>query len=98
METRSDILQLIEANKEAIRGFGVTKLGIFGSVARDEQGAHSDVDVLVELEKETFRGYMGLLLFLEDLFGRKVDLAIKDSIKPRIKDRILAETIYVEGF
>ena len=41
---------------------------------------------------------MGLLLFLEDLFGRKVDLAIKDSIKPRIRDRVLAETIYVEGF
>lgn len=75
----------------------MTRLGIFGSAARDEQTENSDVDVVVELEKETFRGYMGLLLFLEELFGRKVDLAIKDSIKPRIKDRILAETIYVEG-
>ena len=98
MESRSDILRLIEVNREKIRGFGVKKLGIFGSVARDEQNENSDVDVLVELEKETFRGYMGLLLFLEDLFGRKVDLAIKDSIKPRIRDRVLAETIYVEGF
>lgn len=98
MDSRSDIIQLLESNREKIRGYGVRKLGIFGSVARDEQTETSDVDVLVELEKETFRGYMGLLLFLEELFGRKVDLAITDSLKPRIKDRILAETIYVEGF
>jgi predicted nucleotidyltransferase len=98
MESRSDILRLLEVNRDKIRSFGVKRLGIFGSVARDEQTENSDVDVLVELEKETFRGYMGLLLFLEELFGRKVDLAIRDSIKPRIKDRVLAETIYVEGF
>jgi len=98
MQSRSDIIRLIEANREKIRTFGVRKLGIFGSVARDEQTESSDVDVLVELERETFRGYMGLLVFLEELFGRKVDLAIKDSIKPRIRDRVLADTIYVEGF
>lgn len=98
MQSRSDIIRLIEANREKIRTFGVRKLGIFGSVARDEQTEDSDVDVLVELERETFRGYMGLLVFLEELFGRKVDLAIKDSIKPRIRDRVLADTIYVEGF
>ena len=98
MQSRSDIIRLIEANREKIRTFGVRKLGIFGSVARDEQTEDSDVDVLVELERETFRGYMGLLVFLEELCGRKVDLAIKDSIKPRIRDRVLADTIYVEGF
>ncbi|MCA1608071.1 MAG: nucleotidyltransferase family protein [Acidobacteria bacterium] len=97
MESKQQILQLLEKNRERIKSFGVTKLGIFGSAARDEQNAGSDVDVLVELEEETFDSYMGLLFFLEELFGRKVDLAIKDSIKPRIKDRILSETIYVEG-
>lgn len=97
MESRSEIFRLLESNLDKIKSFGVKRLGIFGSVARDEQTENSDVDVLVELEKETFRGYMGLLLFLEDLFGRKVDLAIKDSIKPRIKDRVLSETIYVKG-
>lgn len=97
MESRSEIFRLLESNQDKIKSFGVKRLGIFGSVARDEQTENSDVDVLVELEKETFRGYMGLLLFLEDLFGRKVDLAIKDSIKPRIKDRVLSETIYVKG-
>lgn len=97
MDSRSEIFQLLEDNREKIKSFGVKRLGIFGSVARDEQTDKSDVDVLVELEKETFRAYMGLLLFLEDLFGRKVDLAIKDSLKPLIKDRILSETVYVKG-
>lgn len=97
MESQSEIFRLLEGSRDKLKGFGVKKLGIFGSVARNEQTDKSDIDVLVELESETFRGYMGLLLFLEDLFGRKVDLAIKDSIKPRIKDRILSETIYVKG-
>ncbi|MGD9562717.1 MAG: nucleotidyltransferase family protein [Pyrinomonadaceae bacterium] len=97
MESRSDIFRLLESNADRIKSFGVKKLGVFGSVARNEQTDKSDVDVLVELEKETFRSYMGLLLFLEDLFGRKVDLAIKDSIKPRIRNRVLSETIYVKG-
>lgn len=97
MQTQREILHLLEKNRDKIKTFGVRELGVFGSVARDEQTEASDVDVLVELEKETFDAYMGLLFFLEELFGRKVDLAIKDSIKPLIRDRILSETIYVKG-
>lgn len=97
MKTRQEILHLLEANREKIRSFGVKEIGVFGSVARGEQTEKSDVDVLVELEKETFNAYMSLLFFLEDLFETKVDLVMKDVIKPIIKDRILSETIYVEG-
>ena len=97
MKTRQEILNLLEKNRDRIKSFGVTEIGVFGSVARDEQTEESDVDVLVELEKKTFDAYMNLLFFLEDLFGRKVDLVMKGTIKPLIKDRILAETIYVEG-
>ena len=97
MKTRQEILNLLEKNRETIKSFGVTEIGVFGSVARGEQTENSDVDILVELEKETFDAYMRLMFFLEDLFGRKVDLVMKDTIKPLIKDRILSETIYVEG-
>ena|SRR5437016_4325831 len=97
MKTRSEIFDLLEQNRETIREFGVSELGVFGSFARDEQTEKSDVDVLVELEKHTFDAYMDLLFFLEDLFGRKVDLVMKDTIKPIIKNRILAETVYVSG-
>ena len=97
MKTRQEILHLLEANREKIKSFGVKEIGVFGSVARGEETEKSDVDVLVELSKETFNAYMSLLFFLEDLFGTKVDLVMKDAIKPIIKDRILAETIYVKG-
>ena len=97
MKTRKEILRLLEANREKIKSFGVKRIGVFGSVARGEETEKSDVDVLVELSKETFDAYMSLLFFLEDLFGTKVDLVMKDAIKPIIKDRILAETIYVKG-
>lgn len=98
MKTRSDIINLLEQHREAIKSFGVRELGVFGSFARGEQTDKSDVDVLVDLEKKTFDAYMDLLFFLEDIFGSKVDLVMKDTIKPRIKTRILAETIYVPGF
>ncbi|MCG7851743.1 MAG: nucleotidyltransferase [Methanosarcinaceae archaeon] len=48
-----------------------------------------------EESKETFRNYMGLKFWLEDAFGRKVDLVITDSIKPFIKEDILREAVYV---
>jgi uncharacterized protein len=97
MKTRTEIFNLLEKNRTAIKNFGVKELGIFGSVARGEQTEKSDVDVLVELEKKTFDSYMNLLFFLEDLFESKVDLVMKTSIKPVIRDNILSETIYVKN-
>ena len=91
-------MRLLEENSDRIKSFGVREIGVFGSVARDEQTEKSDVDILVELDKKTFDAYMGLLFFLEDLFERKVDLAMKDAIKPIIKDVILSETIYAQNF
>lgn len=98
MDTQAEIISLLRDNQDAIKSFGVKELGIFGSFARNEQRADSDVDVLVELKRETFRDYMGLLNLLESIFGRKVDLVMKDTIKPLIRDRVLNETIYVSGY
>ena len=92
------ILDFLKQNRDVLRSMGVNKIGLFGSFARGEQGPNSDVDVLVNLKRETFRDYMGLLNFLEGIFGRKVDLVMKDTIKPIIRNRILRETVYVEGF
>ena len=51
----------------------------------------------MELEKKTFDNYMDLKEFLEELFGCKVDLVMKDAIKPRLREPILKETIYAQG-
>ncbi|AFM26677.1 nucleotidyltransferase family protein [Desulfomonile tiedjei] len=95
--TRDEILNILEKNRDAIRGFGVRRLGIFGSYARDEQTETSDMDFLVEFEIASFDNYFDLKFFLEGLFERPVDLVISDSIKPRIRSTILEETVYAAG-
>ncbi len=76
--------------------YHVKTLGVFGSYARGEATDNSDLDLLVEFQGDlTFDRYMDLKFFLEDLFDKKIDLVIRDDIKPQIREKILGETIYV---
>ena len=95
--TREAVLKQLEDNRDKIRGFGVKRLGLFGSVARGEATEVSDLDFLVELEKKSFDVYMDLKDFLEEMFGCKVDLVMKDALKPRLREPILKETVYAQG-
>jgi predicted nucleotidyltransferase len=94
------ILDTLEAHQQTIHAFGARRLGLFGSWARGEAKATSDMDFLVEFEpgRKTFDGYMDLKLFLENLFGRPVDLVIAEGIKPRLRESILREVVYAAGF
>lgn len=96
MHTRDEILNLLQINRKRIRKFGVKRIGLFGSYARGEQKAVSDIDILVEFEKgqKSFDNYMDLKFYLEKIFGRKVDLVINDSIKPSLRDPILSGVTY----
>jgi predicted nucleotidyltransferase len=95
--TLEEILKELKHHRDTIRGFGVRRLGIFGSYARDEPSVASDMDFLVEFEKKTFDNYMDLKFFLEDLFECSVDLVIADAVKPRLRKPIFEETVYAEG-
>ncbi|MBM9501091.1 nucleotidyltransferase family protein [Leptospira sp. 201903071] len=94
--SRDTIIKQLSTNMEKIRSFGVIHIGLFGSYAKDENQEESDVDILVEFapNMKSFANYMGLKILLEDLFEKKIDLVIKEKIKPRIKEQILEETIY----
>ncbi|MCB9756795.1 MAG: nucleotidyltransferase family protein [Candidatus Omnitrophica bacterium] len=96
MLTKSKILIIIKQHAREFNSYGVKKLGIFGSFAKSCQNSRSDVDVLVEFDREqkTFDNYMNLKFYLEKLFSRKVDLVMKDALKARIKDQVLADVIY----
>ncbi|MGI6555114.1 MAG: nucleotidyltransferase family protein [Bacillota bacterium] len=74
-------------------------MGLFGSFLRDEQTENSDIDILVEFRKgqKTFDNYMDLKLFLEEMFGRKVDLVIQEAIKPDLKESINRSVRYAKG-
>jgi predicted nucleotidyltransferase len=95
--TRQDILLSLKALKEDVaREYSVKTLGIFGSIARDEQTDQSDVDLLVEFSRPVgFVTFMRLEHFLSDRLGKPVDLVTPDSLKPVIRQDVLAEVIYV---
>ena len=95
-KSKEELLALINEHQEQIKGFGVRRCGVFGSFLHSKQTAQSDIDVLVEFEpdKKTFDNFMHLALFLEELFGRKVDLVTVESLSPYIGPHILQEVEY----
>ena len=87
----------IETLKPLLRErFKVETIGIFGSYVRGEQKRKSDLDVLVEFsETPSLFEFVELEDFLSQKLGIKVDLVLRDALKPRIRDSILREAVYV---
>lgn len=98
MADAAAVLEGITQHAVTLRSFGVRRLALFGSVARGDAGPDSDLDFLVELERQTFDAYMDTKLFLEDLFQCRIDLIMIEALKPRLKETVLAEALYAEGF
>ena len=94
---REEVIRVLSQQlAELARRYGVRSLSLFGSVARNEAGPASDVDLLVEFDRSV--GYFGLCAlqgYLESLLGCKVDLGTPDSLKPRIRARVLGESVRV---
>lgn len=95
--SRQNILaSLKNLKKEVAKEYSVKTIGVFGSVARDEQTGQSDIDLLVEFSKPVgFITFMRLENFLSERLGNKVDLVTADSLKPVIRQDVLSEVIYV---
>ncbi len=97
VQTEAHILALIQEYQKQIGAFGVKRLGLFGSFACGQQDADSDVDLLVEFDlgQKSFDAFIHLAFFLEDLFGRRVELVTPESLSPYIGPHILREVEYV---
>lgn len=87
----------LEALKpQLIDQYKVETIGFFGSYVRGEQKKTSDLDILVSFtEAPSLFRFIELEYFLSQQLGVKVDLVMKDSLKPRIKSSILQEAVYV---
>ncbi|HYH87122.1 MAG TPA: nucleotidyltransferase family protein [Pyrinomonadaceae bacterium] len=87
---------LLRQNGEQLRRFRVGRISVFGSFARGEPNDESDVDILVEFEAggKSFDNFLALAEFLEEMFGRKVDLLTPESLNPRFGHHILSEAEY----
>lgn len=93
---RGSVLDILEERvPELVQRYQIRSLYLFGSVARDEAKAGSDVDFLVRLEKPSFDNYMGLKLHLEDLLGTQVDLVSARKVPSHIRPQIEREAIRV---
>lgn len=97
MKKRDDILDQLSRHQEEIKDFGVVRCGLFGSYVRNEASDNSDIDILVEFhpDKKSYRSYIRLVFFLEDLLGMHVDLVTKEALSPYIGPHIMREVKYV---
>jgi predicted nucleotidyltransferase len=86
------IEQIRESIVPILRSYGVSKAALFGSAVTDRMRADSDIDILVQIDKDiSLLDFVGLKLELEQALKRNVDLVEYDTIKPRLRDRILRE-------
>lgn len=94
--SRDTVLRTLSEHKDEILRLGVKSLAVFGSVCRDEATSESDIDVLVEFSGAgTYDSYMRLKGFLERLLGMNVDLVTRKALKPRMKQQVESEAVYV---
>jgi predicted nucleotidyltransferase len=95
----TDYLELLRLHRAELRNFGVTRIGLFGSVVRGEEQPQSDVDVLVDIEpaRKDYGSFLDLADYLESLFrGRKVDLVTTAAISKYILPYVLKEVQQIE--
>ncbi len=100
MARRRSLKKLLEILRGQIpmlsERYGIEQLEVFGSYVRDEQKKDSDLDLLVTFrEVPSLLTYIAIENYLSDLLGVKVDLVMKDALKPTIGKRILSETVPV---
>jgi predicted nucleotidyltransferase len=96
---RERVLRVLRAHEAEIRARGVTRLCLFGSMARGEAGPESDVDLLADIEsgaKFSLIDLVGLQYFLGDLVGRRVEIGTSlERARPRIRQRIERDALEV---
>jgi predicted nucleotidyltransferase len=93
MKDKEHVLSILWALKPEIRTkYRVRELGVFGSLARGQQTAHSDIDVLVDFEPDaSLFDLSGLALFLEERLGQRVDVVPRRALRAEIRDAVLRE-------
>ena len=94
---RDEALTLFRAHKSVLaRRFGVVDIALFGSTARDEGAAGSDIDILVRFDgPATSKRFFGVQFYLEDLMSRPVDLVTDKALRPELRPYVEKEAVHV---
>lgn len=93
---RDEILLLLRQHRSSLERLGVKSLALFGSVVRGKAREDSDVDLLVEFQRPVgLFEFVDVKQYLENVLGCRVDLGTPDSLKPRLRESVIAEAVYV---
>ena len=96
--SRSEIIEQLSRNAEAIRGMGATSLYLFGSAARDSARPGSDLDLFIDYDparRFSLLDLVGIKQFLEERMAAEVDITTRDSLHPMLKDDIERSAVRV---
>ncbi|MFH6782809.1 MULTISPECIES: nucleotidyltransferase family protein [Methylobacterium] len=96
--TQGDAISHLKAHADSVRAMGATALYLFGSTARNEARPVSDLDLFIDDDPESrFNGFdlVGIKLFLEDQLEKAVDVTTRDSLHPRLRERIERSAVRV---
>lgn len=96
--TRDEAIRRLRAHEAQLRSRGVTRLALFGSLARGEAGPDSDVDVVVDVPadvKFSLIDHASLRVLLCDILGREVDVVVRDCLRPEFRDEIATDAVRV---
>ena len=94
---RDSVIRTLRAHEAELRAEGITHLYLFGSVARNEADAGSDVDLFYDYDRSAF-GFLHFMRVRElapELLGRQVDIMPRNGVHPFIRDDVVAEAIQV---
>lgn len=91
--TKEEVLNRLRELERQLRSLGVKRLGLFGSVVRDQQAPASDVDVLLEFEpgRKSFDNFMRIAFLLEEVLQRRVEVVTTEALSAHFAPRILDE-------
>lgn len=95
---KEQALKILKDNRKELNDtYGVSKIGLFGSIIHDQLSLTSDIDVVVEIrrDKKKLHNFLSLRRYLERKLGKPIDLGIESTIKPVVRDAIMEEIVYV---
>jgi predicted nucleotidyltransferase len=96
MDSR-DIIATLRRHEDELHRQGVAHVALFGSVARGEAQAHSDIDIMIDLSPEAHLSvfdYVDLKEYIASLFDGPVDIVNKEGLKPYVKPAALTDVVY----
>ena len=98
MSGRNEVIEQIKRNADEIRARGVLSVYLFGSLARGEDHAESDIDLFVEYDpqsKFSLIDLVGVQLIVQDATGRNADVTTRNALHPLMREKIMADAVRV---